>query len=104
MTVSRKAFSSGVSESCSELTENAPAIILAIGTCAAIGFLVGGTPGAWIAAKISSLALGAAFAINPSKLPRDFSSLIDRTSHTAGNVVASLCIPFALVIIFQKFV
>jgi len=102
MVASIKAFGYGAEESYNALVDNSVIIIISTATCAGIGYLIGGASMAWVAAKVTSLVLGAAYAIYPSTIGTDLKSLSHRTARSFGNIAASLWIPYCVILVLQR--
>ncbi len=97
-----KAFGYGAEESFNALVDNSVIIIISTASSAGIGYLIGGASMAWVAAKVTSLVLGAAFAIDPSTVETDLKSLSHRTARSVGNIVSSLWIPYCVILVLQR--
>lgn len=97
MTSSIKSFGSGVSESFNLLADNAPVIALGIAVGGGIGFLIGGYPAAWLAAKTTALALGLIYAIGNPKCVIQPNILSPENCHSIGSIAASAGIPYFLI-------
>lgn len=97
MTASVKSFGSGISESFNSLVDNSGVIVLGSAVGAGVGFLVGGTPMAWLAAKVTGLVLGVIYAMGQPTCVIQLNILSPQNSRTIGNVVASAGIPYFLI-------
>ncbi len=104
MTASIKSLGSGISESFSPLADNAPIIALGSALGGGIGFLIGGYPLGWLAAKITGLILGVIYAMGSPTCVIEPNILSPRNCYTIGRVGASAAIPYFLIQCLQMLV
>lgn len=97
MTASVKSFGSGMSESFNSLVDNAPVIALGSAVGGGIGFLIGGYPAAWVAAKITGLVLGLIYAMGRFTCEVEPNILSPQNCHSIGKAVASGGVPYLLI-------
>jgi hypothetical protein len=97
MTASIKAFGSGVSESFDALVDNSPIIAFGSAIGGGVGYLMGGYPMAWLAAKVTALALGILYAMGRPVCVIQPNILSPDNSRAIGNITASAGFPYFLV-------
>ncbi|HSX11155.1 MAG TPA: hypothetical protein VLF94_05525 [Chlamydiales bacterium] len=104
MAASVKSFGSGTLESFNSLVDHSGVIVLGSAAGAAVGFVVGGVPMAWLAAKITGLVLGMIYAMGRPTCVIQLNILSPQNSRAIGNVVASAGIPYFLIHALHLFV
>ncbi len=97
MTASIKSFGSGVSESFNALVDNSPALVLGTAIAGGVGYLAGGYPLGWLAAKVTALVLGVLYTVNRPVCVIQPNILCPENTHAIGSVAASAGIPYFLV-------
>jgi fructose/tagatose bisphosphate aldolase len=105
MTAAIRSFGTGVTESSGALIDHFVTISAGTAIAGGVGFLMGGTPLAWLAAKIAAMVMGMINAMGQAPVSLHPDHLLSaENGRSIGRMTTSIGIPPLLVYAVQLFV